>query len=267
MSHMPNAPLVYTIAVVRFPRVPEFETFPDKFFAQVREHYPHDKKFQHVTMKASITDEGVTMEKVDKPVWQYLSPNKDCGFLLADDSICFHTSSYIDSKAFLDRFEFGLSRLVDIPEIGIKFINMLGIRYIDLVVPEEGKNLDAYLQEWTLPKERPDVDMEILEGAYLAKYKTDMGHLNFQAARNPQNIIPPDLHSPFLVQNGWIKECPKGLNFAVIDTDHVTYPTEPNNKFSSKEIVKKLDELHMIPKQVFAALGTPEAMEYWRKEE
>lgn len=267
MSHMPNAPLIYTIGIVRFPRVPDFEKFTDKFFAAIRTQYPYDEKFKQVSLKPTMMDAGFSLQTVEKSIWQYLSVNKDCGFLLTDESICFHTSNYKDSKTFLDRFQFGLSRLIEIPDIGIELITMLGIRYIDLVIPDEGKELSDYLKEWTLPKESPDVDMKIHEGAYLAKYKTGMGHLNFQAARNPEGIIPPDLHSPFLVKNGWIKEAPAHGNFAVIDTDHVSSPLEPNNKFDPIEIVKKLGELHIIPKQVFAALGTPEAMEYWRKEE
>lgn len=265
MSHMPNAPLIYTIAVVRFPRVPNFEKFIDKFFEKIRTQYPHDKKFNHVSMKASMSDAGFSLEPFEKIIWQYLSVNKDCGFLLTDESVCFHTSNYKDSKTFLERFQFGLSRLIEVPEIGINLVTMLGIRYIDLVIPEEGKKLSDYLEEWTLPKESPEVKMQIQEGAYLAKYKTDMGHLNFQAARNPESIFPPDLRSPFLIENGWFKEPPQDRDFAVIDTDHITYLEEPNHKFEPNEIIKNLDALHIIPKQVFAALGTPDAIKYWRR--
>ncbi|MCD8566378.1 MAG: TIGR04255 family protein [Alphaproteobacteria bacterium] len=266
MSHMPNAPLVYTLGVVRFPRVPEFEKFTDKFFSQIRLQYPYDEKFEQGTMRAVFDGNGFSLRQEKKTIWQYLSVNKDCGFLLNDESICFHTSNYKDSKTFLGRFKFGLDRLASVPEIGIELITMLGIRYIDLVIPEDGKTLPDYLEEWVLPKESPNVGMQILEGAYLAKYKTEMGHLNFQAARNPESIIPPDLHSPFLMKNGWIKERPQHDNFAAIDTDHITQPTEPNNKFDSAEIIDTLDRLHLIPKEVFAALGTNEAKKFWRNE-
>lgn len=266
MAHMPNAPLIYTLGLVRFPRVPEFEQFPDKFFAQIRKQYPYDEKFNQATMRADFGPNGITMHQDNKLVWQYLSENKDCGFLLGDEMICFHTSNYIDSKKFLERFLFGLTRLVAIKELGLNLVTAIGIRYLDLVVPQEGKALSEYLQDWVIPKENPVEGVSIQEGAYLAKYRTEIGTLNFQAIRNPVTLFPPDLQSPFLQKNGWFVEAPQVDEFAVIDTDHHAQLSEANNKFDPDSIVKMMDELHTIPKKIFESLGTPEAIRYWKGE-
>ena len=99
MTHMPNAPLIYTLGVVRFTRVPEFEKFAEQFFTNIRApHYPYDEKFDQVSTIAQFGIGGINLKEDRKVIWQYLSPNKDCGFLIGDDMICFHTSKYIDFK-------------------------------------------------------------------------------------------------------------------------------------------------------------------------
>ncbi len=263
MAHMPNAPLIYTLGIVRFPRVPDFHKYPDRFFEQIRKQYPYDEKFKNVTMSADFGPNGVTLNQNEKDIWQYLSENKDCGFLLSDDMIAFHTSNYIDSTKFLERFKFGLGKLVGVEGLGVTLITSLGIRYLDLVVPEDSSPLTEYVEGWVLPKDNPVEGVAIQEGAYMAKYRTDMGFLNFQAVRNPESLFPPDLQSPFLHKNGWFKEKPSSGDFAVIDTDHVMEVSGLNNKFDPDQIVRNLDSLHVIPKRIFAALGTTKAKNYW----
>ena len=264
-SHLPNAPLIYTLGVVRFTRVPEFEKYAEKFFSKIRDQYPYDDKFDQTIMSAQVEPSGVKVRHDLKVMWQYLSVNKDCGFLLGDDMICFHTCNYQDSKKFLGRFKFGLKRLISIEGIGIDYITALGIRYIDLVVPEKDKKLSDYVESWVLPKETPDMGLEIMEGAYLAKYKTKLGYLNFQAVRNPDSLVPPDLQSPSLQKNGWLNNLRSNdtNDCVVIDTDHHMQFDADNNKFEVDKIIANLDELHLIPKKIFQEFGTKEAMKYW----
>lgn len=267
MAHMSNAPLIYTIGVVRFPRVPEFSKYPDKFFGQIRKQYPYDEKFNHTTMSADFGPNGVTLTPNNKDIWQYLSENKDCGFLLSDDMIAFHTSNYKDSARFIERFKFGLATLAEVEDLDVSLITSLGIRYLDLVIPKNGGLLTEYLEEWVLPKDNPVAGVAIREGAYMAKYSTNMGYLNFQAIRNPETLFPPDLQSQFLHKNGWLKAKPTCDDFAVIDTDHVMVVSEANNKFDPEQIAGNLDKLHIISKQIFGALGTEKAKKYWNSKD
>ena len=61
--------------------------------------------------------------------------------------------------------------------------------------------------------------MSIIEGAYVARYKTEVGELRLQSLRNPQFTLPPELQSPLIVKNGWIRNRP-GTDFALVDIDH-----------------------------------------------
>ena len=264
MSFLPSAPLIYTLAVVKFPRIPEIERFTDKFFSVIRSAYPHDEKANQATLSAELGQNGLIVKQETKVVWQYLSVNKDCGFILAEDFISFHTNNYLGSTKFLERFKFGLSRLHSIPELALEYVTGMGIRYLDLIAPQNGEPLSKYLAEWVLPRESPIEGIKILEGAYIAKYKTDMGHLSFQAIRNPQSLFPPDLQSAFLQKNGWVRERPQNGEFAIVDTDHFS-ELASTHAFDVDWIIKRIDELHLIPKNVFASFGTEEAKKLWSR--
>jgi uncharacterized protein (TIGR04255 family) len=266
MPNMPNAPLIYTIGMVKFPRNPDIGQSIDKFFSRIRNDYPYDTEIEQKGVSIVMTKEGPQFKAQSKTSWQYLSTQKNWAFILGDDYFCLHTNSYLDSKDFLDKFRVGISEFAQVQEFGIKLITSLGIRYVDLVIPERKEHkLTDYLAEWVLPIESPIQDMTIVQGTYLAKYKTRLGTLNFQAIRNPERLIPPDLDASILEENGWANSMPQDREYVVIDTDHICSLESPM-EMDVDWIVRQMDQLHLIPKKVFEAFGTPKAIEYWNRE-
>lgn len=261
MPQLLNAPLVYTIALVRFPRIPNVEEFSDLFFSQIREHYPHDGLFVQDLVDAEIGPNGLQLRQDKRQIWQYLAPERNCGFLLANDCLCFHTNAYKDSKIFLQRFQYGLNKLQQLEGINLNYINVLGYRYVDLVTPTEESTLSDHLESWVLPKDFLSPEVEIQEGIYIAKYKTKIGTLNFQAIKNPGITLPPDLQTNFMDANKWIPQRPS-TDFAVIDTDH--YSEFKQQAFDVDFIISHLNELHIVPsKVIFEAIGTKKAKKHW----
>ena len=54
MSNMPNAPLVYTIGVVRFPRVPAITKYLDDILEVLRSTYPQPDKIIYQIVRGNI---------------------------------------------------------------------------------------------------------------------------------------------------------------------------------------------------------------------
>jgi len=137
----------------------------------------------------------------------------------------------------------------------------IGIRYVNLVVTKENHSLKDYLDSWVLPTEPPRSQLSIIEGAYVARYKTDIGELRLQSMRNPQYTLPPELQSPLIVKNGWIQSRPE-TDFALIDIDHSITFSQPAS-MKTKEILKHLKELRGISKEVFISVGTKFSHAAW----
>ena len=129
--------------------------------------------------------------------------------------------------------------------------------------PRTGGVLDDYLRKWVLPP-KPDIaeEMDLLQGMYVAVYKTASGELRFQCLRKPPFVLPMDLNGPAVQKNGWVPATPEG-DFAVMDMDHGCRfnPLEP---IDVDVVCDKLRALRSIPRKLFDQAGTDHAMGVWR---
>lgn len=262
MANWKNAPLIYTLGMIQFPRVPNIERFIDSFFDRIRTDFPLDDFVSVPVVSANVGPKGMEISQSESKMWQFCSIDRTWGFILNEQSLCLHTVKYHDSTDFAARLRIGLQALLQVPDIGIVWTTALGIRYVDLVQPRAGETLAKYLQPWLLPSQPADIPVTIVEGNYIARYRTEIGELRLQSWRNPPFTLSPELQSPFLTMNKWVVDRPDG-EFALVDTDHGIVFTEPEQTDIDK-ILAWLKDLHEVPKQIFQAMGTLDASTYWR---
>jgi uncharacterized protein (TIGR04255 family) len=158
-----------------------------------------------------------------------------------------------------------LGETEDLPELRIERMEAVGIRYVDLVKPRPGELLDDYLHPGVLPP-KPDIgeEMDLLQGMYVAAYKTTFGELRFQSLRKPAFVLPMDLNNPAVLKNGWAIAAPEG-DFAVMDMDHGCRfsPLEP---IDVDVVCNELRELRSISRKLFDQTGTEHAKNVWKGE-
>ena len=156
------------------------------------------------------------------------------------------------------------------PDIGIHHALAVGLRYIDLVVPnaQRGEGLDTYLGSWALPTSTPTLEgarLEFCAAVHVTTFLTDMGGVRFQALRRPLTTLPPELATPFVFNNGWVPERPEG-DFAVLDIDHGTQfigvqPLDPS------VMADHIIQLRDVPYALIQQAATPFALKFWRVQE
>jgi len=264
MGNMKNAPLIYTIGMIQFPRVPQLERFIDKFLDLVRAEYPLDDQSVLQTFNANINPDGIKMDSPQQTkMWQFASDDRKWGIILSDQVFCLHTASYHDFLGFSQRFRQGIGILKKIPGIDISWIRSIGLRYINLVVPKEGLKVQDYLQPWVLPEGPPDVPLTPIEGICAVRYETEYGELRLQTLQNPPFVLPPELNSPFVRKNGWLKDKPENA-YAVIDIDHLAL-YHALLKFEGDNVIDTLVHLREISRKVFDSIGTKKAKKIWEK--
>lgn len=262
MSHRPNAPLIYTLGQIQFPRILDIEKACEKFFEKIKSIYKLDDVANFISYEAKVSDTGVSIDPIERKLWQYSDSNREWAFILSENSLSLHTNSYYNFEGFGEKFFFGLNALKETPEIGLDVIVRCGIRYVDLVIPPEGKTIADFLASWVLPENSPLKLAKVEEGAHFAKFKTEVGgELRFQAIRNPVTTMPYELQSEFLQKNKWQPDRPI-VEFVMVDSDHIIMFDKPK-VHSPAEIVDILKDLHLTTKEVFEKMGTPEANTYW----
>lgn len=262
-TNLRNAPLIYAIGMVKFPRIPNLERFTDAFHDKVRNDYPLRDEFKVSTLNTNLCPQGLQFTQNENKVWQFTSVDKTWAFILTDQSLCLHTINYQNFLQFSERFKKGLSTILNIPDIGLDWITALGIRYVNLIKTESNKKLSDYIHPWALPPEPPQRSLTTLEGAYVTRYKTSEGELRLQALLNPEATLPPELQSSLIVKNGWIEDRPEN-SFAIIDIDHsITFA--PPEKATLLQALETLSNLQKTSKVIFESIGTKLSHTLWDK--
>ncbi len=197
---------------------------------------------------------------------QFASPDRKWALLLTEEIFGLHTAAYVHHEDFLAKFREGLQALLSVPELRIDWMEAIGFRYVILVKPSPGESLDDYLMQWALPP-TPAIKNEtidLLQGMYVAAYKTAVGELRFQSLRKPPVVLPMDLNNPAIQKNGWESPVPDG-DFAVMDIDHGCRfnPLEP---IDVDVVCDKLKALRSISRKLFDQTGTNHAKKVWKGE-
>jgi uncharacterized protein (TIGR04255 family) len=268
MPNMLNAPLVYTIGVLRFPPIPKIEEFKSAFLGAFRKTYPQFDEIAMNFVRANIAvgpDAKSQIDSRELKMFQFASPDRGWALILSESLFGLHTPKYVDHDDFVQRFREGLQMFLGIQDLSLEWIEAIGFRYVDLVKPLAGEPLQDYLRDWVLPP-LPEVagKLDIVQGMYIAQYKTPYGDLRFQSLRNPQMTLPPDLNTPFVQKNDWAPEMPTE-DFALMDIDHGRH-FNPLEKINVNMICSKLLELRSSSRELFDQAGTPHAMNVWKGE-
>lgn len=156
-----------------------------------------------------------------QPLWQLMSVDQKHGVQLGTRAISIHATSYVHSSDFLGRWAEVLDA-IQAAELGA-FVERAGLRYIDLIVPEEGRSPGDYLA--------PGLRGIELEGGrstgsmWASAFQFDGSLVNLRtAAPAPQGLLlPPEFNALPLNKPAVMLEAEKRINsekpIGFVDTD------------------------------------------------
>ena len=224
MNAWGNAPLAYALAEVRTERLADIENYQPKLASELREAYP----IQRTTKTMSIVSSGtqLSVQPTADTAWEYATPDNRIAVIVRANGLVFHATRYEDSRTFFEQLDY-VTRVFtsEVPHV---YVNRLGLRYIDFVVPRKGEVPEAYVDG----RLNPDLKLEGVKregvtttsnSVYQLTSNTVL-HLRYTRARG-QPELPPDL-SGFSLENSLLmtKELKKDFPTAVLDIDcHHTY--------------------------------------------
>lgn len=257
-----NAPLAYVLAEVRTEQLADLKEYKSKLSAVFRSEYPIQRAMH--SAKFVATNTGLQqVESDDQSAWEFATPDNYTGLILRPNGLVLHATKYIDSAEFLSR----LYRAVEVVarEIPAVFVNRLGLRYVDFIVPNAGEQPEDYIDSRLNPVVDVIETTGTPRGMSLAVYPVPNGALTLRYVRGSgQPELPPDLStfalekSPLMKKEGLAPDQPT----AIVDTDRVReFPKrEP---LDSTMVRREFTEMRRDVSSTFNALLTKHARKMW----
>lgn len=257
-----NAPLAYVLAEVRTEQLADLKEYKSKLSAVFRSEYPVQRTLH--SAKFVATSSGLQhVEPDEESASEFATPDNQTALIVRPHGLVLHATKYTDSAEFLGRLYGAVAVLAR--EIPAVFINRLGLRYVDFIIPSAGEQPEDYIDS----RLNPIVDVVETTGApramSLAVYPMSNGALTLRYVRGRgQPELPPDLATFALEKSSLMKK--EGLAAdqptAIVDTDRI-------REFAKREpldpaiIRREFETMHGDVSHAFKYLMTKHARKVW----
>ena len=258
-AKMKNAPVFYTLAQVKFNPIAQMEDYVPHLQEHLRRGgYPdYRKEVVQVGLKIRQLDKEEPEVKGQQHIqWSFTNAQRNEGYLLSADSLVFHSTVYETFDVFSNRL---LERLSLVHEaVELAYIERIGLRYLDAVIPKGDDVIDAYLNpsllglslsiEGELKHSFSETLSQIKGGMLVARSVITSGGL----------ALPPDLFPLKLEIQPQFSEIPGPS--AVLDTD---YFVKKRFDFDLEMVKVQLLSSHDIIDRAFHLSVTDYARHVW----
>lgn len=253
-----NAPVMYTVAQVRFNQILTMESYvpaiQDKLriigFPDFRKEVINVLGFQ----LGQVASNAPSIQTVNRYAFSNLE--RTAGFLLESNALSFQATDYDTFEKFSECLSEVLKIVND--SISIGFVERVGIRYLDAVIPKVGECLKDYLVPQVLGLTYNTTHQ--LSHSYTETVSThsEGGLISRVIIQNGEVSLPPELAQTAYTLNSRFTNV-TGLH-AVIDTDGYFEKRIP---FDLDLITKKLDEMHNDIVAAFKCAASEHALKVW----
>ncbi len=186
-----KAPLAYVLAEVRTETLADLKSYQPDLAAAFRAQFPIQRTL--VTARIIASSEGApTLEPSQEGAWELATPDNRVALILRPQGFVLHATTYKDHREFLGRFQEALTIIASkVPSI---FVNRIGLRYVDFVIPNFGEIPEDYVDR----RLNPHIEINSATGPAMAMsltaYPMAQGRLTLRYIRGAgQPQLPPDL--------------------------------------------------------------------------
>lgn len=253
-----NAPVMYTVAQVRFNQILSIESFVPNIQEKLRSiGFPDYRKEVLNTFSIALGQPETSAPVVQAiPRFAFGDIKGTSGFTLESNALSFQATDYDIFESFLDQFLTVLSIIND--NVNFSFVERVGVRYLDAVTPSQNETLADYLLPEVLGLTFK-LNGNITHSYTETVSTSSVGGLIARTIIQDTNIsLPPELaQTSYQIKPIFSKF--KGLH-AVIDTDGYN---ETRSAFDITSIGKTLNDLHEEIVKSFKSVATKHALSIW----
>jgi len=258
-----NPPVYLTLAQVRFnPILKLAEFLPEIQESFRRAGFPDFETQRGISIQVIVQDNKSGQQPIPQQVPQerFLIGNAERthSFILESNSLTVQSTDYGHFEAFSKCFNDGLA--IVHKAVQLAYIERVGLRYLDRVMPQAGETVDQYLADNVQGLKSKLGGKSIYSFCEAMNVVDDISLISRVAIQDGPLAFPPDL------QLGKMAVADPFLNYvgpsAILDNDGFIEGREP---FSDNKVVERLDAIHGVIGAAFKATVTPYAFTAWDK--
>lgn len=260
-GHWACAPVVFVLAQVRFLASPAAgpENLRDAIVKRVGSKFPTISQPRGLTVEIHIGAESGVPRLGGAAIYDLVNENVDAMVRVQQDALTYAVTSYEDSAHFREHW---LEVAAALQDVGVRTVSRAGLRYVDFVLPQEGRTPEDYVRApWnlsgmpTLPGAlgAPDLHVSLFDLRYPA------GRMRLQFIRGfGMPALPMDLQGMLSPQQQSPQTTPSLCG--VIDTDRWVEGEQPADHAALNQL---FTQMHTEVSAAFQAMITHEAEAEW----
>lgn len=250
-------PLAYVVAELAISPHYSLKSFLAPLQDALREDFPRTIEGQELVI-------DMASPPTAQPVWRLLSADQRRGVQIGSRGLSLHATEYTDSADFLERWGKVLA-VIEGCKLGA-FVERAGLRYLDLIVPSEGREPKDYLIE-NLHGLGPPLGGVVQNSLWGTAIQVDGFLVQARiAAPSPAgtmfapnfNLLP--LQKPQIMEEAERRMAARGL-VGFIDTDCLR---EVQQTLSAADVGALYTDLHAQVARIFKSLLSKVAMDEWQ---
>lgn len=251
-----NPPLAYVVAELIISPYYSMSGAIPRLQDALRSTYPRTVEGQELVIDGAASPST-------QPLWQLMSEDQGRAVQFGTRALSLHATLYVDSRDFLARWA---EVLEAVTEAKLQpYVERAGLRYVDLVVPTEGRHPNVYLASGLQGVAPPEA---VARGAIWASTFTFDGcQVSARiGAPSPEGILlPPNFNAVQLRKPAVMVEAEKRLaakeQIGFIDTD---CQAQVQRVFVAGEILKLYSMMQQRTSKTFRSLLSETAIKEWK---
>ena len=249
-----NSPLVLVLGQVRIAAVRTMPEYIPRIQDALRKNgYPIDvsKEVQEVLIAPGQP------QYRSRPHWEFRNRDEVWSIIVGEEVVVIQTTAYTGAEEFLVELELAAETVASV--VGDLVVERVGLRYVDLIQPQEGEDWRAYVKSGFHGVETDAFNPDSSTAFFQVTAETDVGRIIARMAQNRDGMaLPPDLadHPPL-----GTPDLPTGKLVTVLDLDHFKVERFDYTKDRLLDIASALhDNLDIL----FRDITTEHALFTWR---
>ncbi len=252
-------PVFYTLAQIKFNPIARMEEYVPELQDRLRRigypDYQREHKVEVEIRKAATPQPDVRPQQMVR--WNFNNIDRTEAYTLHPDALIFHSTQYAHFEDFSEKALKGLTLAHGVIELA--YIQRIGLRYLNAVVPAGGNPLDNYLNPslmglstvtpGQLSHSFNESVSQVNGGTLVARTVITEGGL----------AMPPDLFPMALALPDHLDKLSGKI--AVLDTD---YFVEHRSGFDMDSVKRQLLASHKLVDETFKSSVTEHAISVWK---
>lgn len=261
LGQMPNAPLAYVLAAVKFDTQLALEKHIPALQERLQADFPRFQPGNEAVIQINVSG-GTPPQTVAAPRYEFASADNRHGIILNRETLAFHATAYETYEDFGERLGAVLTHVG--AELKHLFVRRVGLRYVDIIVPEVGETPDDYVAPGLRCLPALSLTSRARSGLAISEFQMEEGALVVRYATSAGPIgLPPDLQSLTLTEPDILKRFITGTTMsALLDFDRFMLQEAT---FDASQLKARFDRLHDDQSLAFRELTTEHAKEIWNR--